>query len=62
VGLKTRGAVFPFGDFAYLQLPSWLSPVRTVPLMRFTWTTEALSEDRRAVLVELSLFAVFLQV
>jgi hypothetical protein len=30
--------------------------------MWFTWTTETLPEDRRAVLVELSLFAVFPQV
>jgi hypothetical protein len=60
--LTTRGAVLSFGEFAYLQLPSCLSPDRLVPLMRFTWTTEALSEDRRAVLVELSLFAVFLRV
>jgi hypothetical protein len=37
----------------------WLSPAKSVPLMWSTWTTETLSEDRRAVLVELCLFAVF---
>jgi hypothetical protein len=60
--LTTRGAVSSSGAFAYLQPPTQLSPVELVPLMWFTWTTETLSEDRRAVLVELSLYAVLPQV
>jgi hypothetical protein len=50
---------YPLRSVCLSAALSWLSPTKSVPLMWFTWTTETLSEDRRAVLVELCLFAVF---
>jgi hypothetical protein len=51
-------SVFPFGVFVYLQLRDGRHRPGSVSLMWFAWASEILPEDRRAVWVGLSLFAV----
>jgi hypothetical protein len=52
-------SVIPFGVFVYQQLRVGRHRPGSDPLVWFAWASEILPEDRRAVLVELSLSVVF---